>query len=120
MGGSWNIFVRLRRSPSSSSRNASTRRPVSTRALARAWLPWRLLLQIAKPALVEDAADLDPERCLLVVAVEPIRHRDDPHALEVQLGDDGGHEVVVTSEPREVVDEDDFELPVVSGGDEGG
>jgi hypothetical protein len=38
----------------------------------------------------------------------------------VQLGDDGGHEVVVTSEPREVVDEDDFELPVVSGGDEGG
>ena len=41
---------------------------------------------------------LDAERRLLVVAVEGVGHRHDAHALEVQLRDDGEHQVVVAGE----------------------
>ena len=74
----------------------------------------RLLLEVPELELVEDAADLDGERRLLVVAVETVGDRNHADALEVELSDDREHEVVVTGEPRQIVDEHHIEFVVVS------
>ncbi|MEX1258774.1 MAG: hypothetical protein WEG36_14255 [Gemmatimonadota bacterium] len=81
--------------------------------------PERLLLQVPELELVEDAADLDTEGGLLVIAVQPVGHRHHPHSLEMQLGNHREHEVVVAGEPREVVDQHYVELRVLGGGHQG-
>ncbi|HZP39478.1 MAG TPA: hypothetical protein VFE48_23605 [Methylomirabilota bacterium] len=70
-----------------------------------------LLAEVVQVELVDDAAHLEPELGVVVVAVEAIRSRDDAHAVEAELGVERQEEVVVARQAREIVDEHDLELP---------
>src|SRR6516164_4884297 len=90
-------------------------------ALLLADLPaQRLLLEILELQLIEDAANLDAEGCVLIVTVQAIGDRDDVDVCEMELGQHGEHEVVIACQAREVVDQYDLEGALLAGREEGG
>ena len=80
----------------------------------------RLLLEILELQLVEDAANLDAEGCVLIVAVQAIGDGDDVDTGEMEFGQHGEHEVIIARQPREVVDQHDLEGALLAGSEEGG
>jgi len=80
----------------------------------------RFLLEVLELELIKDPADLDAEGGLLIVAIQPICHRDHVNPGEMELGQDGQHEVVIARQPREVIDQHEVEGALLSGGEERG
>jgi len=77
--------------------------------------PEGFLLEIPELQFVEDAPDLEAERGLLVVAVEPVGDGHDTDPREMELREHGEHEIVVAGEPGQVVDQHDLERAMLAG-----
>jgi hypothetical protein len=78
--------------------------------------PEGFLLEILQLQFVEDTPNLNAERGLGVVAVQPVGDRDHVDAGELQFCEDREHQVVVAGQPRQIVDEHDLEEVALGGG----
>src|SRR5262249_32375005 len=69
-----------------------------------------LLAEVVQVELVDDAAHLESELGVVIVAVEAIRPRDDAHAVEAELGVKRQQKVIVARQAGQIVDEHGLEL----------
>ena len=80
----------------------------------------RFLFEILELEFVENAADLDAEGRVLVVAIQAVGDGDDTDPGEMELGQQGEHEIVIAGQAREIIDQHDLECALLAGSEEGG